>query len=274
MTSSIPEMERESLVFEDSERGLVCSVCLKLTGLSVWCCSFCLARLAQATMESYRRALGGDERITKTPPSADRHPADELCILSAMCMAKLSSRFYHHDENTLKNPARSYALQATVLLEYAWSHSKANFLISLLLVRLYSNLGCGSLAMRAYLRLGVKQIQHDTLAHYMFDGISSMHPHPFSSNPDDSSQRRSPIEHFEIQQKVYARSTDQISKNRWVSFEHSNYNSIFEFEEVGEKLANSLSAVMSVIESRKISRLAQPDIPLTASSCGGDILRV
>jgi hypothetical protein len=101
-----------------------------------------------------------------------------------------------------------------------------------------------------------------------------MHPHPFGSNPDDSSGRQSPIEHFEKQQKVYTRSTEQISRNRWISFEHSNYNSIFEFEEVRKNLGSSLSAVMSVIESRKICRLTQPDIPLTASSCGGDILRM
>lgn len=206
----------------------------------------------------------------KTLLPTDRHPADDLCVLSAMCLIKLS--FIEEDSiESIDDTGTSYILQATVLLEHAWSHSKSNFQISLLLVRLYSILGAGSLAMRAFQRLGVKQIQLDTLSYTLFDRISSLHPHPFTNDIHGSSQFPSPVEHLEKQQRLYKKTRDHVSKNRWISLEHGSYNSIFQIEEFDEKINNSMSAVMSVVEQRKIVRLIQPGVPLSASSIGHDI---
>jgi N-terminal acetyltransferase B complex non-catalytic subunit len=232
----------------------------------------CLTELAWAVTKSYGLAINDDGRITGALLVTDLNPADDLAILAAVCLTKLSMKgSLDPTSEPLENSAVYHLLQAAVLLEYAWSHSIANSQISLMLTRIYNSLGCGSLAMRAYQRLGVKNIQRATLSHYMFDGISTFHPHPFSSN--NSSHSRSVIEELRDHQRIYESSPQQIRKKIWSSFENNNYNTIFELEEVREALAYNVSAVMSVMESRKVSRLILSTTPLNASSYGYDTLR-
>ncbi len=209
-----------------------------------------------------------DGAITKNLLTTDRHPADDLCILAAIFLIKLSLAVdLQPDGEPLTSKRTTYLLQATALLEYGWTHSKSNFQISLLLVRLYSSLGCGSLAMKAFQCLALKQVQLDTLSYTLFDRISFCHPHAFGhSSPDGASQFKSPMEHLQHQRKLYANAREQITKNIWMSYQHGSYNSIFEIREVSETLSHSLSAAMSVIESRKISRLMEGHGPLNALS--------
>jgi N-terminal acetyltransferase B complex non-catalytic subunit len=212
-------------------------------------------------LQAYGKAVEDDGNIIATLLSTDRHPADDLSILSAMCLVKLSTST-DDGSNILSSMGIGYWLRAIMLLEHAWTHSKSNFQISLLLVKLYSYIGCGSLALRAYQRLNIKQIQHNTLAHIIFDQISSLHPHPFTQNLDDSTPLRSPLDHFKEQLDFYNRAPNQINKNIWRAFQLGSYNSIFELTEFSEKLSNSLAKVTSVVEGGKIFRLANPNTPL------------
>jgi len=189
-----------------------------------------------------------------------------------MCLFKLALASTE-DSEPLSGAKASYVLQATALLEYALTHSQPNFQMSLLLIRLYYYLGCGSMAMHAYQRLGLKQIQLDTLSYTLFDRISTFHPHPFSHFVSDSSPYRTPIESLQKQQKMYRNSRDQISKNIWLSYKHGSYNSIFEIKEVLDTFSRTLSAAMSVVESRKISGLIPSKTVSGASDGGFDILR-
>jgi N-terminal acetyltransferase B complex non-catalytic subunit len=224
-------------------------------------------------LDSYALVINDGGGIASSLLATDIHPADDLAILAAICLTKLSMRSYTYFRTGELHElsASAQLFKAAVLLEYAWSRSKANSQMSLMLTRIYYALGCGSLAMRAYKRLGVKQIQHATLSHYMFNGISTFHPHAFTF--DDSSPARSVIEELRDLRAIYKSSSTQIGNQIWRSFEHNNYNTIFELEQVREALAYNVSAVMSVIESRKVSRLVQPNIPITASSHGYGSLR-
>ena len=237
----------------------LCTSCKTPCGIF---CGVCLGILVQNCVHSYKIALDDDGEITKNLLTTDRHPADDLCILSAMCLVKLSLLDSKNSEDVLRTPRTSFLLQATALLEFAWTHSKSNFQISLILVRLYSYLGCGFLAARAYRRLAIKQIQVDTLSYTLFDRISTLHPHPFSLSPDGVAPYPSPLEQLSKHQKFYKSAVGQINKNVWLSFKHGSYNSIFEIREAAERLSQSMSAGMSVIESRKASRLVEPNTPL------------
>lgn len=236
-------------------------------------CQSCLEKLAEESISSYQTAVNDDGQITKSLLTTDRHPADDLCVLAAMCLVKLSFINNTSGSEILSKPETRYLLQATVILEFAWSRSKSNFQLSLMLVRLYSCFGCGSLAMRAYQRLFLKQVQLDTLSWIMFDRISTLHPHPISDSSDGSSKTRTLVEQLQKQQKLYKTSREHINKNTWLSFKHGSYNAIFEFREVTQKLSHSLSAVMSVVESNKVHRFTTNTVPAGAISQMHDLIR-
>ncbi|KAI1005849.1 hypothetical protein K3495_g2373 [Podosphaera aphanis] len=217
-----------------------------------------LLELAEELMKSYQTAIKDDGRITKNLLTTDRHPADDMAVLASMCLIKLGL----HSKRSLTDDGTSRFLQATALLEFALKHSQSNFQIILLLIRLYSYLGCGSLAMKHYHRLLLKQIQLDTLSYTIFDRISTLHPHPFDHLSSGFTKKYFPIEHLQKQQKFYQRTKDQISRNIWLAFQHGSYNSVFEMIEVSERLRCSMSAASCVIESRKISRFLSPTIKL------------
>ena len=270
LASALPERERtQSPVYKPSQAEFHCPSCSKPCGRF---CATCLRRLAQDAIQSYQCAIDGDGRITKTLLTTDRHPADDFCVIAAMCLIKLALMHAEDGSETLKHIRTSHIFQGASLLEYAWTHSKSNFQISLLLIRLYCYLGCGSLAMRAYQRLTLKQVQLDTLSYTLFDRISSFHPHSFCHSPDGSAQFKTPVEHLQKQQKLYRTAREHVTRNIWTSFKHGSYNSIFEIREVSEALSHTLSGAMSVVESRRVSRITEKT-PLTASSGGYDILR-
>jgi N-terminal acetyltransferase B complex non-catalytic subunit len=269
VTCALPEHERRQSPIK-SQDNFNCTSCSKPCELE---CKPCLENAAREAIQSYRIAMDDDGRISKSLLKTDQHPADDLSILASMCLIKLSLRSADSGTEPLNKVSTTYALQAAVLLENAWLHSKHNFQISLVLIRLYKYLGCGSLAMRAYHRLALKNIQLDTLSYTLFDRLSSYHPHPWSQSTDVSLKQRRPLEHLQEQQKLYQSSRKHIIKNSWLSFKHGSYNSIFEMREVSKKLTHSIAAAMSVIESRKISRLTEPGTPLTEFSNAFDLLR-
>ncbi|KAJ5032454.1 uncharacterized protein L3040_009058 [Drepanopeziza brunnea f. sp. 'multigermtubi'] len=227
---------------------------------------------SQESIASYRSAINDDGRITKDLLSTDRHPADDFAVLAATTLIRIALVSSDTGSEPLKTTRSSYLLQATVLLEKAWTHSKSNFQISLVLVRLYIYLGCGSLAMRSFQRLALKQVQLDTLSYILFDRISSFHPHPFTHYPDGMAKSITPIEQLRKHQKLYKSAQEHVVKNVSLSFKHNSYNSIFEIKEVEETLSKSLARVMSVIESRKVARLMEPKTSLTEISQRFDIL--
>jgi N-terminal acetyltransferase B complex non-catalytic subunit len=214
--------------------------------------------------------------IKATLERTDRHPADDLCVLSATCLVKLSEAEQSFIvEAPLETHTLSRLLQAAVLLEFASSQSKPNSQILFMLTRLYTMLGCGSLAYSAYKRLATKQIQHASLSYQMFDGISSLHPHPFPSeaSDSDSTPHGTVIEELRGHQKVYKTAVKSTLAKSWSAFEHNSYNTILELEDFKNAITFNMSVVMSVIESRRVSRLTQPNVQLTATSGGYDILR-
>ena len=198
----------------------------------------------------------------------DRHPADDLIVLAAMCLTTISQNNDEDPDASISSKKNSGILQAAALLEYAVSFSESNFQIRLLLIRLYQYLGNGLLAMRAFDNLGLKQIQMDTLSYVMLDRIASFHPHEFSELGD--SRFRGPLEAFKKQQKMIRGAPGQISRNSWLSYKHGSYNTVFELKEVSDKLGCTLASVMSVMETVKIKRLLPPK---GLSNDGEDILR-
>jgi N-terminal acetyltransferase B complex non-catalytic subunit len=222
-------------------------------------------------MHAYGSAIEDYENVGQTLLPTDKHPADDWAILAAMCLLKLAGCcVWTTGQDQKKNVP--YILQAAIVLEYAYSKSKANPGISLLLVRLYSFLGAGSLALRAYTRMGIKQIQGDTLSYILFDRISSLHPHPVTGEPGEMPDELDPAFHIRKLQRLYKDFKTQINTNSWRSFENGNYDSIFQLMEASDALSRSITLATSVIELRKIDRLTSKTYSMSKDSHGFDML--
>lgn len=248
--------------------SFTCISCSERCGVT---CVHCLKSTAEESIKSYRVAAS-DDKLVADLPSTDRHPADDFSVLAAMCLIKLAIAESRGSLALINSSRTSYLLQAAVLLEVASVPSRSNFQISLMLVRLYCYLGCGSLAMRAFERLSLKQVQLDTLSYVVLDRISTFHPHPFAQLPNGSDKTRTPIEQLQKQRKLYQSAEEHTIKNVWLSFKHSSYNSVFEIREVQESLSRSLARVMYVVESTKVARLLEPKRPLAEISQEYDII--
>ncbi|KAF7937706.1 uncharacterized protein EAE97_007502 [Botrytis byssoidea] len=259
IVSSISEHERRSSpLHKTSERSFTCTYCSNSCGVY---CEVCLEQLSKDSIAAYTSAMNDNGKISKSLLPTDRHPADDFCTLAAMCLIKLALSDSSDVDGSLKSKRIAYALQAAVCLEYGWSQSKSNSDFSLILVRIYSSLGCGQQAMKAYLHLSLKQIQLDTLGYSILDRISSLHPHPFPSAPDGSSENLKPVDHLKKQRKMYGNCRHQVSNNTWKAFEYGSYNTIFQFQEFSGIITNTLSAVSSAVETTKISRLLKQTAP-------------
>ncbi|KAH8602738.1 N-acetyltransferase B complex non catalytic subunit-domain-containing protein [Bisporella sp. PMI_857] len=264
LTSSIPEQRKMIIPAYQSDQQLVCDICSTPSSLF---CQQCLLKLGQSTIECYKVAIT-DGGVAKGLLSTDRHPADDLVVLSAMCLIKTSLG----SAPSIGGPNASHILRATILLEFAWTRSKHNFQITLLLMKLYIYLGCASLAMRAYQRLGIKQIQQDTLSFSLLDRISSLHPHPFSHQPEDAAKLLEPMEQIVEQQRYYPQAFNHMKKNIWRSFQEGSYCSVIQITEAQETLSRSMASILSAIESGRILRLIAPKISLTPALVGHDVL--
>jgi len=92
LISAIPEYEISSVPGYTSDQNSTCDICSQ-TYKSF--CSSCLTQLAQSMTESYKQVIKDNIDVAKELLPTDRHPADDLCLLLAMCLSK--SRIGHSE---------------------------------------------------------------------------------------------------------------------------------------------------------------------------------
>lgn len=207
----------------------------------------------------------------------DTHPLDDMAIMAAISLIKLTAtpypRFWAKPYDFEKRHGHQRLIQAAALLEFAHSKSAANTQILLLLVKLYSMMGAGSLALRAYNKLNIKQIQGDTLGYIIFDRISSLHPHPVQDEINGTTQTLDPAANIANVQRMYGNVPAQINNNCKRSFEAGSYDSVCQLVNASDKLSRSIGTAITVVELRKIVRMTDQNAVFTKQSQGYDLLR-
>jgi len=265
---------------DSSDEYISCTWCdVEREGTRYKWCEGCHKYFIWDCMGKYSFAINGEIQLLWKPLEllpTDIHPGDDFALVAAMSLIKLGSPLYvKYFADPVGFPQRNgpkRLIQAAALLEFAHSKSPANPQILLLLIRLYSVLGAGSLAMRAYNKLNVKQIQGDTLGYMLFDRISSLHPHPVQDNVTGSPEVLDPAAKLTKLQSIYRNFHDQITSNCWRSFEAGSYDSIFQLMEAHDKLSRSVGCAISVVELRKILRLTNPQTVFDKEGQGYDLL--
>lgn len=181
---------------------------------------------------------------------SDNKPGDDACILAAMGLVRLSELEH-----------KRYLLLSAQLLEYLLARSKHNYQALLVLVSVYLMLGTGSLAMKTYKRLAVKNLQQETLSHTLFTRFATIHPHPadMGFGPNTERKDKDPISALRAVLKAYKSSARQVAVGKRLFLEKGRYSMLLGVLEIEDTMKRSLCKVMWVLERRRMKRLIRAD---------------
>lgn len=195
------------------------------------------------------RAMKKEEATDKT---IENQPRDDLGLLAVMSLIRL-------DEQSNRGKAPSAELiRSAAILEHLCQNSPHNYQILLLLVRVYSLLGAGSIAMKTFGKLSVKQIQNETVAHNLYTRLATIHP--FGASPIEA-ELKDFIPEVALGQAIsfYDHADRTTTRQRTTGLNLGSYANVQGTIELQESLRNSICKRMWALEARRIDRLQGKD---------------
>jgi N-terminal acetyltransferase B complex non-catalytic subunit len=150
-------------------------------------------------------------------------------------------------------------IRAAGILERLLVDSPHNYNALLLLVRIYLRLGAGSLALRTFSKLSVKQLQYETVAHNLFTRLATIHPH--SAPPVEGAEYKDfhPQSAF-VQALNFYRTADVTTiRNRTNGLEYGSYVNVEGTIDLQRRLKHSVCRKMWALDVKRIQRLAGGD---------------
>ncbi|KAI0322196.1 N-acetyltransferase B complex non catalytic subunit-domain-containing protein [Amylostereum chailletii] len=169
-------------------------------------------------IEEYLEALP----LGRGLPDTEIQPVDDLAVLAAQIFVNMYS--ISKDDAHLHN--------AIVILEFASKKSPQSYQIRLQLVKVYRILGAPQQALEHYRQLNVKQIQNDTMSHFILSraslfSLSSIGDLTYATECMESSQ-------------IYVNNSQETGDYIVRAFTGEKYSQIPEFIELEDRLDNSL----------------------------------
>ena len=173
----------------------------------------------------------------------DKSTCPEVGLLGAMDLLLLSA--------TNEDKSTDYLLRAILLLELCRSKFEDYYPYSILLIQCYINVGLMSLAMEVFVKLSIKNLQWEYVAHIMLTRISSLHPHQHGKGENSFN----PSGALEAGLVVLERSNDALNHGIRDGLKHGSYSNIIDSVELKRNLQTSLNRQLYALEDRKIGRL-------------------
>lgn len=183
-----------------------------------------------------------------TPSTIEAEPTDDLCLLAAMALVRLYGA-------TSGSVVGHVLVQAAGILEHLLLKSPHNYEALLLLVRIYLLLGAGSLALRRFSKLSVKQIQYETVAHNLFTRLATIHPQTAPPSIDLDRKDYDPQMGLRQALTFYRNAEGATTYSQSTGLEHGSYITVEGSIELRNDLKNSLCRKMWALEVRRIQRL-------------------
>ena len=198
----------------------------------------------------YNSSLQYDFRL---PPS-DRLPGDDAAILAAMTLV----RMYRSRQ---LNPRWAYSLLRSVaLLNFANNKSPHNYDMMLILVRIYTYLGAGSLALGLWNKLSIKNVQNLTVSWMLFTRLSTTHPYPVRVlGKDKQMVTLDPLVEAANALKWHQRASHLNSQSTDTFCTNGQWMMQLDTLEAKSALENGFSRLMLLGESSRTRRLRYPD---------------
>ncbi|KAF2764464.1 hypothetical protein EJ03DRAFT_385927 [Teratosphaeria nubilosa] len=172
-----------------------------------------------------------------------RLPA-EVCFLAISALIKIWS---------LTNNS-SWLLHSACLAETLLKYNEHIHEARLVLIYLYMRLGLGSLAIKYFESLKVKEIQHDTIGHVLFTNLAYTHPHTTLLTKSESLD---PGKRIKSALDMYTRCEDRLADCEAGVLHHGQTGMLFDLQELRDTLKRSLSRRIMLLEWRRIARLTK-----------------
>lgn len=201
-------------------------------------------------LQAYRDMLSPEQ--TSESAAIESHPSDDLCVLAVMCLMRFSEAQVNGSEKQIPDTA---LIRATGILERLLHDSPHNYQALLLLVRIYLRLGAGSLALKTFSKLSVKQFQYETVAHNLFTRLATIHPH--TAPPYEGAEHKdfNPQVAFVQSLNFYRTAEITTTRNRSNGLEYGSYVNVEGTIDLQRRLKQSVCRRMCALDVRRIQRL-------------------
>jgi N-terminal acetyltransferase B complex non-catalytic subunit len=167
----------------------------------------------------------------------------------------------------------SYLLQSAYLAKTLLLQNEHIHEAKVILIYLYMRLGLGSLALRMWHDLSIKEIQHDTVGHVLFTRLSLTHT---AATKLDKKKQIDPLERLSHALGVYSRHEEKLAETEASVLSHGQTGMIFDLQELRDSLRSSLTRRIIHLERTRLGRLlnssAKDDLSKTAPSITADWL--
>ncbi|KAE8148562.1 N-acetyltransferase B complex non catalytic subunit-domain-containing protein [Aspergillus avenaceus] len=193
---------------------------------------------------------------SSAPSTIESQASDDLCVIAAMSLMRFSGTSVSSGQEETPD---IILIRAAAILERLLVDSPHNYQALLLLVRIYLRLGSGSLALKTFSKLSVKQMQFETVAHNLFTRLATIHPH--SAPPIEGAEYKDfhPQSAF-VQALNFYRTTEITTvRHRSNGLELGSYMNIEGTIELQRRLKNSICRRMWALDVRRMQRLVGGD---------------
>ncbi|KAJ9191343.1 hypothetical protein DTO021D3_2592 [Paecilomyces variotii] len=205
-------------------------------------------------LEEYRKIERPDR--SEAPSTIESQPGDDLCLLAATSLIRFDEQ--GKDVNVNKAPS-PVLIRAGAILDRLLVDSPHNYQALLLLVRIYLLLGAGSLALKTFSKLSVKQMQYETVAHNLYTRLSTIHPQ--SAPPIEGAEYKdfNPQSAL-IQALNFYRNADITTvRSRTSGLDYGSYVNVQGSIDLQDRLGRSICRKMWALDVRRMQRLVGGD---------------
>ncbi|RPB22029.1 hypothetical protein L211DRAFT_840124, partial [Terfezia boudieri ATCC MYA-4762] len=205
-----------------------------------------LSQFAAMNMQIYLSAL--TPSLSSSLIVTDNQYGDDAALLAVMALLRLWKLGDEKSDVPL--------FRAILILETLLTKSKYNYQALLLLTRLYHLVGAPYLAAsnEVWGRLNVKQVQTDTLGHWLLTRGSTIFPGPINGNADPTTATDL-VNHLNRSLRIYDLNRKQTPDMTVMALDRGTYGQILEFVEFERRLEGSVQRGAYEIDKRRAERL-------------------
>ncbi|KAJ5608161.1 hypothetical protein N7537_004780 [Penicillium hordei] len=194
-----------------------------------------------------------DQKKESQPDTAsamESRPTDDFCIIAAIALLQPSPA-----GQTSEKISNTALIRAAGILEHLLIDSPHNYEAILMLIRIYLLLGAGSIALRWFGKLSVKQMQYESVAHNLFTRFATIHPHPASPIEGGEYKDFEPQVAF-IGALDFYRSANFTIKNSLIKgLDDGTYVNLDDSIELQKRIRDSICRRMWALDLRRMQRI-------------------